>query len=140
PHVVYQLSDPDEHEDQRIAVVGVGDAGIENALALCEKNEVSIVNSGTEFPRAQTRNQDLMCRAIAAKKIVHYTNARVKRFEERAIIITTNEGEVRLDADVVICRCVARPPTDFLKSLGIAPSSSDPNAVPPVSETYESAV
>ena len=58
---------PGEHEDQKIVVVGVGDAGIENVLALCEKNEVSIVNSGTEFPRAQARNQDLLYRAIAAK-------------------------------------------------------------------------
>ena len=140
PHVTYQLSDPGEHEDQKIVVVGVGDAGIENVLALCEKNEVSIVNSGTEFPRAQARNQDLLYRAIAAKQVVHYTNAQAKRFEERAIIIGTNEGEVRIEADLVICRIGARPPTEFLKRLGIAPASKDPNAVPPVSETYESVV
>jgi thioredoxin reductase/Fe-S-cluster-containing hydrogenase component 2 len=140
PHVTYQLSDPDEHEDQKIVVVGVGDAGIENALALCEKNEVSIVNSGTEFPRAQIRNQDLLRDAIGAQKIVHYTNAKVTRFEKRAIVLETTEGEVRLEADLVICRIGARPPTDFLKSIGIAPASADPNAVPPVSETYESVV
>ena len=140
PHVTYQLSDPDEHEDQKIVVVGVGDAGIENALALCDKNEVAIVNSGTDFPRAQARNQDLLRVAIEGKKIVHYTNAQVKRFEERAIVLATQEGEVRVEADLVICRIGARPPTDFLKRIGIAPASNDPNAVPPVSETYESAI
>jgi thioredoxin reductase/CRP-like cAMP-binding protein/Pyruvate/2-oxoacid:ferredoxin oxidoreductase delta subunit len=139
-HVTYQLSDPAEHEDQKIVVVGVGDAGIENALALCEKNEVSIINSGTDFPRAQARNQDLLWNAIETKKIVHYTNAQVKRFEERAIVLGTPNGEVHVEADLVICRIGARPPTEFLKRLGIAPASNDPNAVPPVSEIYESAV
>src|SRR6185369_15463189 len=33
PHVTYQLDDPAEHSDKHVLVVGVGDAGIENALA-----------------------------------------------------------------------------------------------------------
>src|SRR5207248_11306772 len=119
---------------------GVGDAGIENALALCEKNEVSIVNSGTDFPRAQARNEQLLRNAIDAKRIAHYTNAQVKCFAERAVVLGTHDGEVRVEADLVICRIGARPPTEFLKRVGIAPASNDPNAVPPVSDTYESAV
>lgn len=140
PHVTYQLSDPDAHEDERIVVVGVGDAGIENALALAAKNEVSIVNSGTEFPRAQPRNQELMARAIATQQVAQYGNARVKRFEPGAIVLDTHDGEVRVEADLVIGRIGARPPTDFLRALGVAPASTDPNAVPAVSETYESSV
>src|SRR4051812_32221735 len=34
PHVQYQLDDPDAYSDEEIVVIGGGDAGIENALAL----------------------------------------------------------------------------------------------------------
>ena len=140
PHVTYQLSDPDEHEDRRIVVIGVGDAGIENALALAERNEVTIANRGVDFPRAQARNQDLVRRAIQAGRITHATNANVKRFEPGAAVFATNEGELRIECDLVIARMGARPPTKFLQTVGLRPSSDDPGAVPEVSEAYESAI
>src|SRR5690606_19967982 len=56
PHVAYTLSDPDAFVGKDILVVGAGDAAIENALALCEKNRVSLLNRTDEFSRAKDAN------------------------------------------------------------------------------------
>ena len=44
PHIQYQLDDPDEYELERIIIIGAGDAAIENAVALSERNTVYVLN------------------------------------------------------------------------------------------------
>jgi thioredoxin reductase/Fe-S-cluster-containing dehydrogenase component len=141
PHVSYQLDDPAEHEGERVVVVGVGDAGIENALALAEYgNQVSIINRRSEFDRAKPRNRALIENAIKTGAITHYTNATTLRFGERSIVLRTNNGEVELEADLVIGRLGAIPPRAFLESAGIAFPSEDRESVPEVDADYASNV
>jgi thioredoxin reductase/Fe-S-cluster-containing hydrogenase component 2 len=135
-HVTYQLDDPDEHAGRRVVVVGVGDAGIENALALAARNHVSIVNRHKEIARAKDRNRDALERAVAAERLAYYTEAAVERFEPEAIVLTTPLGTIRLEADLVIGRLGATPPRAFLAAAGIAFAS----AAPEVGSTYESSV
>ena len=54
PHIQYQLDDPDEYELERIIIIGAGDAAIENAVALSNKNTVYVLNRGEDFARAKT--------------------------------------------------------------------------------------
>ena len=49
--VQYQLDDPKAYAEQSIVVIGAGDAAIENAIALAEQNQVTIVNRQPEFAR-----------------------------------------------------------------------------------------
>jgi len=56
PFVQYTLDDPDEYEGETIAVVGAGDAAIENAVALAKQNNVVIINRKDEFGRAKKGN------------------------------------------------------------------------------------
>jgi len=56
PRVQYQLDDPKEYNDEKILVVGAGDAAIENALALAAQNYVWILNRRDEFSRAKEGN------------------------------------------------------------------------------------
>src|SRR6185369_15806591 len=86
PHVTYQLDDPAEHSDKHVLVVGVGDAGIENALALAEQNEVGIVNRSDEFSRAKPRNRALVEGAIKGGKIHHHAHAKVKSIEANHVV------------------------------------------------------
>src|SRR5260221_8039516 len=58
--VQYQLDDPDEYRDDTIVVVGAGDAAIENALALAERNHVILVNRNEEFTRCKEGNLSLV--------------------------------------------------------------------------------
>jgi thioredoxin reductase/Fe-S-cluster-containing dehydrogenase component/CRP-like cAMP-binding protein len=141
PHVSYQLDDPGAFEDRRIVVVGVGDAGIENALALMENgNDVAIVNRRDEFDRAKARNRALIESAIRSGQMAYYPNSVPERFEPGRIVLRGPGGETVLPADLVIGRLGAIPPRKFLDGLGVAFPSDDPAAVPRVSDAYESSV
>jgi CRP-like cAMP-binding protein/thioredoxin reductase/Pyruvate/2-oxoacid:ferredoxin oxidoreductase delta subunit len=134
PHVTYQLDDPAEHSGKRIVVVGVGDAGIENALALTQRNHVSIVNRQKEIVRAKERNREAVEQAIAAERIAYYTEAAVERIEPGAVVLGTPAGTVRLEADLLIGRLGARAPREFLEAAGVTYESTAPQLSP----TYES--
>ena len=142
PWVTYQLDDPGAYEDKRVVVVGVGDAGIENAIALAENgNEVTIVNRRDEIDRAKPMNKAAIEAKIKTGEISYLTFASADRFESDAAIFKTKNGEeVRIEADLVIGRLGATPPRSFLESLGVSFPSKDKEAIPDVSDSYESNV
>lgn len=142
PWVTYQLDDPQAFEDKRIVVVGVGDAGIENAIALAENgNEVTIVNRRDEIDRAKPMNKAALESKIKSGEIQYLTNASADRFESDGAVFRTRDGaEVKVECDLVIGRLGATPPRSFLEGLGIRFPSPDKEAVPDVSERYESNV
>jgi Fe-S-cluster-containing dehydrogenase component/thioredoxin reductase/CRP-like cAMP-binding protein/pSer/pThr/pTyr-binding forkhead associated (FHA) protein len=142
PWVTYQLDDPRDHEDKRVIVVGVGDAGIENALALAENgNEVTIVNRRDEIDRAKPMNRAAIEAKIKSGEINYLTNASADRFETDCAVFRTKDGaETRVDCDLVIGRLGATPPRTFLESVGVEFPSTDREAIPDVSESYESNV
>ncbi len=141
PHVAYQLDDPAEHVGKRVAVVGAGDAGIENALGLAEHdNEVSILNRGREFDRAKPANRSKMEAAIRQGSISHIPSCNVDHFEENCVFVQTENGDLRLDTELVIGRLGAIPPRRFMEDIGIQFESEDREAVAQVSATYESNV
>jgi CRP-like cAMP-binding protein/thioredoxin reductase/Fe-S-cluster-containing hydrogenase component 2 len=141
PHVTYQLDDPAEHQGKRIVVVGVGDAGIENALALAEHgNRVAIVNRRDEFDRAKARNRALIEGAIRRGEIAYHPSSAVERIEPGRIVLSTPQGELALDADLVIGRLGAIPPRRFLEGLGISFPSQDVAAIPLLDDRYEASV
>jgi Fe-S-cluster-containing dehydrogenase component/thioredoxin reductase len=142
PWVTYQLDDPKAHEDKRVIVVGVGDAGIENAIALAENgNEVTIVNRRDEIDRAKPMNKAAIEAKIKSGEIAYLTNASADRFESDGAVFRTKEGaEVKVPCDLVIGRLGATPPRDFLEAIGIAFPSADKEAIPDVSDKYESNV
>ena len=142
PWVTYQLDDPQEHEDKRVIVVGVGDAGIENAIALAENgNEVTIVNRRDEIDRAKRMNRTAIEAKIKSGEINYLPNASVDRFESDCAIFRIKDGtETRVDCDLVIGRLGATPPRTFLESIGVEFPSADRESIPDVSESYESNV
>ncbi|MDP5102453.1 MAG: NAD(P)-binding domain-containing protein, partial [Erythrobacter sp.] len=85
PHVQYQLDDPAEYIDEHIIIVGTGDAGIENARGLAEdpaqRNTVSILNRGTEFPTAKDANVKALSADHEAGKLMIRTESETKAIE-----------------------------------------------------------
>jgi CRP-like cAMP-binding protein/thioredoxin reductase/ferredoxin-like protein FixX len=140
PFVQYQLDDPDEYTGEEIVVIGTGDAGLENALALAVNNRVSIVNRVTDFPRAKAGNIELIEAAIKRGDIVHLINSEPKEIEPGCLVIDTADGVARLACDRVIARIGALPPRRFVESCGVRFPNDSPTAYPPVSETYEACV
>ena len=145
--VQYQLDDPDEYNDETIIVVGAGDAAIENAIALSERNKVIIVNRRDEFDRAKAANNAAILKAIADGRIQCFYNSGPRKAEEQAerrprglMVLNTASGEVHLPCDRVIARLGATPPRKFVESCGVVFPTPDPTSLPAVSGTYESNV
>ena len=140
PMVQYQLDDPDAYEGERIAVIGVGDAGIENALGLAQKNEIYLINTGDEFPRAKPANRALITAATEKEadepgSIHHVKNVKTDSVEPGQLVLRSADGAVvNVACDRVIARIGAQPPSRFLERCNIKVSG-----LPPVTETYESA-
>ena len=138
--VKYQLDDPDEYHAKRIAVIGAGDAGLENAIALCGHNEVSLINRQPDLSRAKPGNISDTERAIRAGRIRVLHSASPFLVDDDGLIVDTPNGQVRLAADIIIARLGAIPPRKFLENCGIRFPSKDPACIPELSEAYETNV
>lgn len=139
-HVAYTLADPDAFEDMDILVVGAGDAAIENALALVDKNRVSLLNRTDSFPRAKDANVAKVLKAIQAKKLRCYYDSAVSEVREDAVTLTTPEGDIDIPCNHIIARIGAIPPRAFMEAIGIEFPNADRMSVPVVSNRYESNV
>lgn len=140
PHVAYTLADPGAFKGRDILVVGAGDSAIENALGLCDRNTVSILNRSAEFSRAKEANIAKITEAIRSGKVRLFANAAVNRIEAEVAYINTPEGEVALRCNHIIARLGGILPRKFLEEIGIKFPNADPAAVPVVNGRYESNV
>jgi len=138
--VQYQLDDPDEYQNENIVVIGGGDAGIENALALSAGNNVTIVNNQAEFAYAKPANRALILAAIKDGNMQGVMSASAKQVEPGLLTLNVPDGEMQVKCDRIIARIGALPPRKFVESCGIQFSSPAPTAFPHVSDTYESNV
>lgn len=117
PFVQYQLDDPEEYKGEEIIVIGTGDAGIENALALSLNNNVTIINRVADFPYAKPANAALMQSAINKGAIIAFSNSEPKAVEPGFLVLDTQEGEARVKCDRIIARIGALPPRKFVEFL-----------------------
>jgi CRP-like cAMP-binding protein/Fe-S-cluster-containing hydrogenase component 2/thioredoxin reductase len=140
PFVQYQLDDPDEYRGEEIIVIGTGDAGIENALALSANNNVTIINRVADYPYAKPANAALIQASINKGGMTAFVNSEPKAVEDGCLVLDTADGEARVKCDRIIARIGALPPRKFVESCGIKFPSDSPTAYPVVSETYESQV
>ncbi len=139
-HVSPTLRDPAEFNGRHVLVVGAGDAAIENALALCEHNTVSLLNRTADFPRAKTANASKIMEAITKGKIRGIFNAEVRHVESNQVLIQTPDGDLTLPCTSIIARLGCIMPRGFLEKCGVTFPSKSPDATPRVNERYESNV
>ncbi len=147
PNVQYQLDDPEEFKDETIVVVGGGDAGVENALALAQQNRVILINREEEFSRCKEGNFTLLQAAIKAGRIEPRANTRVDYIDTDTengfllrVVAKTSEGVESIACHRVIARLGASPPRKLLESFGVKFSGSDMTSAPELSEQYQSNV
>ncbi len=145
--VQYQLDDPEEFNNETIVVVGAGDAGVENALALSEQNRVILINREEEFSQCKSANFDLLMEAVTKGKIetrVSTTTARIAAGKENDLpliyVAQTPQGAEQIKCDRILARLGARPPRQLVESFGVHFPNNESTAVPQLSEQYETNV
>jgi CRP-like cAMP-binding protein/Fe-S-cluster-containing hydrogenase component 2/thioredoxin reductase len=147
PFVQYQRDDPDEYEGEVIAVVGAGDAAIENAVALSKQNNVVIINRKDEFARAKKGNETAILKAIEDGTIECYYDSAPDRVDALSVgrkkgrmILSTANGKAQILLDRIIARLGATAPRGFVEGCGVVFPNKDPASVPAISSQYESNV
>ena len=126
PWVQYQLDDPAEYTDETIAIVGAGDAAIENAIALSFNNNVIIINRKDEFARAKEGNLNDILAAIDSEQIQCYYSTTPSSIElteggetPGVFVLNTSTGEARVPVHRIIARLGSIPPRRLVESFGI---------------------
>lgn len=147
PNIQYSLNDPDEYEDETIVVVGAGDAAIENAVGLSKKNRVILINRREEFATAKDGNVALILAAAKDGSVEVRYGTESTGVEETGnpgqpllYVAKTPEGEEKIPCHRIIARLGASAPRKLVESFGVDFPNKDANAVPALSEAYESNV
>lgn len=159
--VQYTLDDPAEYIDEHITVIGGGDAGIENALGLAadpeQRNTVTLVNLGAEFPTAKDANVKLLRAAEAEGRITVMCETSTSAIGPDTISFDTRDGAVTIPCNRTIARIGSAPPRAFVEACcasfeekdgrksvvpgtGVQFASQDRISYPKLSPTFESTV
>ena len=142
PMILYQLDDPADHTDQHIAIVGTGDAGIENALGLAKeaalRNTVTILNRGTDFAKAKKKNADDLQEAHDDGVLTIRFGTSPAEVRDGELVLETETGQETIPCNTIIARIGSQPPRGFIESMGIQFSSADASAFPTLSPVFES--
>ncbi len=122
PHVLYRLIEADHYTNKNILIVGGGDSAVEAAMGLAHQpgNKVTLSYRRDEFSRLKDRNAKRIQEHVESHKIDVLFNSIPSEFREGSVSIEVG-GEVReIPNDFVWIFAGGIPPSDFLKSAGVA--------------------
>ncbi|MDP3087229.1 MAG: cyclic nucleotide-binding domain-containing protein [Methylotenera sp.] len=147
PQIQYQLDDPQAYQDETIVVIGGGDSGVENALALTGRNQVIILNRAEDFSNCKEGNLNQLTDARMKGALDWLLETRPQSIEQNTrgefpitVLANTPNGVERIPCHRVIARLGALPSRPLLESFGIAFPTNDLEALPQLSSRYESCV
>jgi CRP-like cAMP-binding protein/thioredoxin reductase/Fe-S-cluster-containing dehydrogenase component len=142
--IIYQLDDADQFRDREIIIVGNGDSAVENSLALCKTNSITLINRKSEYPNARIANRTKLTAAVNAGEIQEIKNTTCKTIRraapEHKLVLTVSAatGETDFPTDYIIARIGSQPQRQFLERVGLTFASDASNARPLLSDQYES--
>jgi len=147
PEVQYQLDDPEAYQNETIVVIGGGDTGVENALALTGRNQVIILNRAEDFSNLKDSNLTQLTEARQKGALDWLLQTKPQSIERNAkgdfpitLFASTPNGIERIPCHRVIARLGALPSRPVLEKFGVAFPTSDLGALPLLSASYESNV
>ena len=147
PEVQYHLDDPDAYQNETIVVVGGGDTGVENALALTGRNQVMILNRAEDFSNLKDSNLNHLTEARQKGAIDWLLQTKPQSIERNSsgdfpitLFASTPNGIERIPCHRIIARLGALPSRPVLENFGVAFPTEDAGALPMLSASYESNV
>tara|TARA_E500000178_G_scaffold356612_1_gene436053 strand:+ start:17322 stop:19748 length:2427 start_codon:yes stop_codon:yes gene_type:complete len=147
PKIEYTVSDPEAFNNEVIVVIGPGDAGIENALALSKQNTVYMINRADEFSTCKDGNRKLILDAekngaigveysAFAKEIIHNKEGDFPI----TFVFDGKDGLKEIPCNRIIVRIGAIPPRKLVESFGVKFPNESRIALPTLTDSYESSV
>jgi len=147
PQIQYQLDDPQAYQDETIVVVGGGDSGVENALALTGRNQIIILNREEDFSNCKDSNLSQLTDARKRGALDWLLETKPQSIEVNTkgefpitLFANTLNGVERIPCHRVIARLGALPSRPQLESFGVGFSTPDLEALPQLSSHYESSI
>jgi CRP-like cAMP-binding protein/thioredoxin reductase/Fe-S-cluster-containing hydrogenase component 2 len=147
PEVQYHLDDPDAYQNETIVVVGGGDTGVENGLALTGRNQVMILNRAEDFSNLKDSNLNHLTEARQKGAIDWLLQTKPQSIERNSsgdfpitLFASTPNGIERIPCHRIIARLGALPSRPVLENFGVAFPTADAGALPMLSASYESNV
>ncbi|HVO18820.1 MAG TPA: NAD(P)-binding domain-containing protein [Anaeromyxobacter sp.] len=119
--VVYRLSDPEQYQDQRVLVVGGGDAALEAAIQLAEEStaEVALSYRGAELARCREANRLKFTALSEAGRIHPFLPSQVLEVRAKDVRLQFGEQQAVLPNDFVIVNIGGELPLEFLSKVGV---------------------
>jgi len=147
PQVQYQLDDPEAYQNETIVVIGGGDTGVENALALTGRNQVIVLNRAEDFSNCKESNLTQLTEARQRGALDWLLETRPQSIEANTkgefpvtLFAETPKGIERIPCHRIIARLGALPSRPLLESFGVAFPTADLAALPMLTPRYESNV
>jgi len=147
PQVQYQLDDPEAYQNETIVVIGGGDTGVENALALTGRNQVIVLNRAEDFSNCKESNLTQLTEARQRGALDWLLETRPQSIEANTkgefpvtLFAETPKGIERIPCHRIIARLGALPSRPLLESFGVAFPTADLAALPVLTPRYESNV
>jgi len=147
PQIQYQLDDPEAYQNETIVVIGGGDTGVENALALTGRNQVIVLNRAEDFSNCKESNLTQLTEARQRGALDWLLETRPQSIEANTkgefpitLFAETPKGIERIPCHRIIARLGALPSRPLLESFGVAFPTADLAALPVLTPRYESNV
>lgn len=121
--VTYNLIDPEQYQNRRVAIVGGGNAGVEAAQMLAKenlRNQVTLLVHGATLDRANEENIRIIQGMQSRGLVEIWFNSQVKKIEPDHLAVERGGKMVDLANDFLFVFIGAEMPNKFLMSLGIA--------------------
>jgi thioredoxin reductase/NAD-dependent dihydropyrimidine dehydrogenase PreA subunit len=121
PKVMYQLTDAESYQQQRILVVGGGDSAVEAALGLARQrgNRVTLSYRREKLVRIKKKNEQRIGELLASRRIEGAFGTEIERIEPSSVRLKAPGGVRELPNDYVFVFAGGEPPFDLLRQMGV---------------------
>ncbi|MFN0104296.1 MAG: FAD-dependent oxidoreductase [Bryobacteraceae bacterium] len=114
--VHHRLYNPSHFAGEKVVVVGGGNSAVEAALALAERNDVTLTYRGNEFHRLFKGNRE---RLASAKNLRVVLESEVESFGAGVLTLRTAAGREEIQFDRAFVLIGGESPVGYLQRLGL---------------------
>lgn len=130
--VMYQLSDAESYQGQRVLIVGGGDSAVEAAIGLARQrgNAVSLSYRREKLVRIKKKNEESIAQLLASGRVEGLFSSEVEEIGPRSVRVRMPEGPRDLPNDYVFVFAGGEPPFGLLRGMGVGFGGEAPLASP----------